>query len=126
MKKFLKNILDEYNEFLIMPIVFVALILSPVFLRWFDPTAGAFDIGILQSVLVMAFGSAAVFSLSWIEYKLSWPLLAKWADDVLERRLNEYSKSEGYSPFHFNKAILALTVYFIYATINTIILVALL
>ena len=127
--KFIKAVLaffTENNELSIVPIAFVLLIFSRPFLRSIDPTAGTFDLGVLQSVIVATFAGAWITGLSWIVFKLSWPHLGKWFDDGLEKKLDQISSTPGYSNHHFNKAVLCFAVYFAYCAIFTTILVALL
>lgn len=109
--------LREWNEIMILPIMFVLLLLSTPFFRLFvaNPmSVGSFDIGILQTPIVAGFGFAFGTALCWFIYKLSWPKLAQWVDDSMERRLSNPSTNPDYDNFYFKKAQLGIVVYFAY------------
>jgi hypothetical protein len=42
------------NELIGIPLVFLLFWFSPIVLRWLDPTAGVYDAGVLQSLIVAA------------------------------------------------------------------------
>ena len=100
-KKQIIKFLMEWNELWLLPISFLLLLGSDPFLKMVDPTAGSFDIGILQAVLVATFCVVWAWSLAWIAYKLSFPPLAKWLDDIMEAETKA-------------RAILPMAVYWLY------------
>lgn len=130
--------ISENNEVIGLLVSFFLLIGSKHVLRIFDPLAGTFDLGVLQSVIVATFGGCWVLYAAWISFKLSFPKLGQWFDDTLEKRLDNYSSTAAskedkqanttwsYSEFHFKKAELCFKVYFAYVAVFTIILIALL
>lgn len=66
------NIKEWRNELVGILLAVTLFLLSPAALRLFDPTAGAFDAGVLQ-VIVFAIVATLTFSfLSWVGMKINW------------------------------------------------------
>ncbi len=75
----------ENNEFWGIPLGLLLFLLTPPLLRLVDPTAGAFDVGVLQSV---SFALAAFLLLkgaAWLLLYLDFPEVYRWLDNGLER-----------------------------------------
>jgi hypothetical protein len=57
--KFLKRFFSSWPNLLTFAIAVGLFLVSPLFIRWYDPTAGVFDAGFLQAIVL-----AAVFTFS--------------------------------------------------------------
>ena len=126
LRKWIRNWFAEYNELLIVPASFLLFILSKPFFVWVDPTSGSYDIAILQSVVVGTFCVAWIWGVSWIMYRWSWPKLAKWLDDTMEKSLENPSENQYHDVFKMRKTLIGFGVYFLYVFSFTIILTAIL
>ena len=68
--KFLKRFFSSCANLLTFAIAVLLFLVSPVLIRWYDPTAGVFDAGFLQAIVL-----AAVFTFSegffgWVLWQL--------------------------------------------------------
>jgi len=68
--KFLKRFFSSWANLLTFAIAVLLFLVSPVVIRWYDPTAGVFDAGFLQAIVL-----AAVFTFSegffgWVLWQL--------------------------------------------------------
>jgi hypothetical protein len=108
----------KWHEVVSIPIAFALWYLSPIFLRWLDPTAAVFDSGILQKML---FGVIALFignGTVWLLIKLTFPKAYRFLDDKMEMMLGNHkldkepSGSEKmYYLTSFQKCVIVLALY---------------
>jgi hypothetical protein len=94
--KFLTRFFSSWQNLLTLVIALTLFLLSPSLIRWYDPTAGVFDAGFLQAILL-----AAVFTFSqgffgWVLWQLifasldrltqnensNWGNLEKWTKEM--------------------------------------------
>lgn len=92
----------------------IVLIASPSLYRMVDPTAGAFDLGIVQVAIVGFFLVNFILGAAWLNYKLTWPKLHQWFDDKLESHTIEVTQN-------FKVNLFAMAIYFAYVAVYTII-----
>lgn len=84
----------RWNELITLPIAIMLWYASPYFFRWIDPTAGAYDIGVLQALLIatvaLFFGKPVVLLIM----RISAPDVYKVLDDFLSRNKDNISRWE--------------------------------
>ena len=80
MRKFIKN----YNEWFSIPIAIIIFAFSPKLLRLFDPTAAAYDAGILHGIALSAIVLLCASGIAWFLFKLNFPTLYTYWDDEAE------------------------------------------
>jgi len=69
-----KKLSIEWNEALfLLPLSLVLFAVTPTLFRWIDPTAGAYDIGILQSLVLASIALFFGKTVIWITLKLGAP-----------------------------------------------------
>ena len=109
----------DWNEFWGIPLALFLFIVAPQILRIFDPTAGAYDLSVLQALL---FGLAAfmfVKGLVWLLIRMDFPKLYKFLDN----RLDAFYLTN-YTPKY--ATLVAVAIYALYLVLLTILVVALL
>lgn len=79
--KFLKRFFSSWANLLTFAIAVLLFLVSPVLIRWYDPTAGIFDVGFLQAIIL-----AAVFTFSegffgWVLWQLIFASLDRATQD---------------------------------------------
>ena len=79
--KLLKRFFSSWLNLLTMGIAIGLFLLSPILIHWYDPTAGVFDAGFLQAIVL-----AAVFTFSegffgWILWQLIFASLDRATQD---------------------------------------------
>jgi hypothetical protein len=106
------NIKEWGNELVGILIAITLFLLSPQLLRWFDPTAGAFDAGVLQ-VIVFAIVATLTFSfLSWIGLKINWQEVFDFAQKDLGQNFKLLTP--------WQKVVTLLVIYFGYLIVFVI------
>jgi hypothetical protein len=92
--KKLFNFLKLWPELFSIPLGLFVFYTSPVFIRWIDPFAATFDVGVLQNIVfaivALLFFNAAVF----LGMKFNFPGVYNWykewlTADVVEPKENE-------------------------------------
>lgn len=84
-KNKLKKILSSWQGFAAGLAALGIYVLTPTFLRYLDPTAGAFDAGILQVIsLAMLIFYLGIFT-TWTGWQLAFKSLDKEVDERLEQ-----------------------------------------
>ncbi|WP_157799179.1 hypothetical protein [Mucilaginibacter auburnensis] len=95
----------KYNEYLLMAAAILLFWVSPVLLRAIDPTAGSYDIGVLQ-IPITAIISFCIFqSVVWITLKLNWLSLRTYFEQEF---INDFKHLPAWL-----KIIISLSVYFL-------------
>lgn len=75
----MRSFLKTWKEELIgIPIALSLFYFSPSILRLIDPTSGAFDIGVLHKIALMAIQLLICSAMSWIGVRLTFPELFKY------------------------------------------------
>lgn len=88
--------LRKHSEWFILPIAIVIYYLIPYLLRLMDPTAGAYDIGVLQApflaIVILYIGVFAV----WLGLRISVPEVYRTLDQYLlhVKTLNEWQRGK--------------------------------
>jgi len=87
----MKNIREWNEALLLLPISIILFAVTPVLFRWIDPTAGAYDIGILQGLVIatiaLFFGKTVV----WIALRVASPGVYKKLQNYLMYNKNYIS-----------------------------------
>lgn len=109
-KKFWKN----WNEAFMFLTSIVAFFVWPPLYRMIDPTAGAFDAGMLHVVVTGFLIVNFILFAAWMNYKLTWPVLHKWFDDKLELHTVHVTQN-------FKVNLFAMAIYFAYVAVYTVI-----
>lgn len=115
----LLHFVADWNEFWGIPIALFLFIVAPQIIRIFDPTAGAYDLSVLQALL---FGLAAfmfVKGLVWLLIRMDFPKLYKFLDN----RLDAFYLTN-YTPKY--ATLVAVAIYALYLVLLTILVIALL
>ena len=73
MRKLIEHIKEWKEELLGIPVALLIFFFSPVVLRWIDPTAGAYDAGVLQIIIYATVALLIFNGLSWMGIKLVFP-----------------------------------------------------
>lgn len=71
--KYLSKLLLKHGEYVLMLAAVLLFLVSPYFLRWYDPTAGTFDVGVLQVNITSIISLCIFCSVSWLMLKVIWP-----------------------------------------------------
>lgn len=80
----LKKLWKNWNESVMFLIGIAVFLISPTIYRLADPTAGAFDLGILQVAIIGFFLVNFILFAAWLNYRLTFPLLHQWFDNDME------------------------------------------
>ena len=86
--------LRDWNEFWGIPIALLAFLGLPFLLRLVDSTAGAYDLSVLQSLLLGVLAFWFVKGVAWWLLRLDFPEVYRWLDDQLETLFAE-NEAEG-------------------------------
>lgn len=68
----MKKFLVKHSEYLMLLIAVLLFWLSPYVLRQIDPTAGTYDIGVLQTIILAVISFCVFQSLVWFTLKVNW------------------------------------------------------
>lgn len=85
MLKHLKN----YREYLTIVVALLVFFVSPYVLRWVDPTAGAYDIGIMQIPVIAAMNFFLYCFTAWFTINLLWPDVRTFFNDQFSNAFNK-------------------------------------
>lgn len=101
----MKNFLKRWPEFIGLPIAFAIYFLSPIVLRWYDPTTASFDPAILQAIayaiVVVLVANVVVF----IGIKVNFPSLYEfWQSCFLYEHKSKFKKGTP-EAFAFNQTM---------------------
>jgi hypothetical protein len=98
----------KYNELITIPIALVLWTFSGTALRFFDPTAATYDLGIFQKVLFVIIVTFILCGFIRIVMKLQWPELDKYLGSVFNL---DFSVHRNLTPYQ--KICVSLAVYFL-------------
>lgn len=73
LNKIINTIKEWKEEFWSIPLAFLLFFISPYILRWFDPTAGVYDAGVLQIILFASISLLVFNGLAWLGVKIVFP-----------------------------------------------------
>lgn len=79
--KFLKRFLSSWANLVAFAVAIAVFLVSPVIIRWYDPTAGMFDSGVLQTVSLAAFFTFSEATGGWILWQLIFASLDRATQD---------------------------------------------
>ena len=68
--KNLSRILSSWKNLLTLIIAVALFLVSPIVLRWYDPTCGTFDVGFLQAIILAAVLTFAEGFVGWVLWQL--------------------------------------------------------
>lgn len=60
------------NELIAVPVAIVLFLLSPLLLRWIDPTAGVYDVGVFQIILLAVVTLLILSAIVWLMLWMGW------------------------------------------------------
>ena len=99
----MKNLMKSLREYATLFAALLLFFVSPHVLRWVDPTAGSYDAGVLQ-VIIMAILQFCVFqAFVWFTIKLIWPGVALYIQTSFNHDLKSLEK--------WQKVFLSLVLY---------------
>lgn len=78
-----KAFLGENNEFWGIPIGVALFVIVPTALRWLDPTAAPFDVGVLHALIFGVAGFLVVKGAAWLFLAMDFPDLYHYLDKRL-------------------------------------------
>jgi hypothetical protein len=78
------NWLKGKNEYYLLLFAVLIFWLSPIVLRYLDPTAATFDAGILQVPIIKIFNFCILQTFVWMVIKLVWPQIASYFEIFFE------------------------------------------
>lgn len=120
------NALRDGNEFWGIPVALVAFTTLPYLLRWLDSTTGAYDLSVLQSLLLGVLAFWFIKGVAWWLLKMDFPEVYHWLDDQLEGvfRRKAIAGSEDESRAQGVRVRVSLTLYIIYLTLSVVLVAA--
>ena len=68
--KFLKRFFSSWPNLLTFGLAVLLFLVSPVVIRWYDPTAGVFDAGFLQAIVLAAVFTFSEAFFGWVLWQL--------------------------------------------------------
>ena len=86
MKRFIK-FLFNWNEVITLPLAMILWYYSADLIRFFDPTAAAYDGGIFQIILFTVIQVLVYNAVAWLIIKITFPDIYKYLDSFLEANL---------------------------------------
>lgn len=86
MKRFIK-FLFNWNEVITLPFAMLLWYYSADLIRFFDPTAAAYDGGIFQIILFTVIQVLVYNAVAWLIIKITFPDIYKYLDSFLEANL---------------------------------------
>lgn len=122
MKKIIKFLLFDWNEFLSIPLGFAMFFGFPFLLRVFDPTAAAYDGGILHSFIAAICGMLIIHGFVWLLLKITFPRVYNFFDNDFENYICQNSSlpqqpTERDRMFHltaWQRCVLSLSLFSLY------------
>jgi len=120
-KKFVR-LLVNWHEIMTIPIGLAIFYFFPRLLRLMDPTAGAYDAGVLHSAIVAIAIMLILHGFVWLILKLTFPGVYKFLDDIFEEHILENpglqpSPTERDKMFYlttFQKCVLSIVLFAVY------------
>lgn len=118
--------LRDGNEFWGIPVALIAFTTLPYLLRWLDSTTGAYDLSVLQSLLLGVLAFWFIKGVAWWLLKMDFPDVYHWLDDQLEGvfRRKAIAGSEEEARAHGVRVRVSLTLYIIYLTLSVVLVAA--
>ena len=95
MKKLIKFIFHEWNEFLSIPLGLLLFFGFPYVLRFFDSTSAAYDGGVLHSYIAAIAGMLLIHGFAWILLRITFPKIYLFFDNMFEEHIH---KQGSFSP----------------------------
>jgi len=89
----LKRILSSWQGWLAFVVALAAFLVSPTLIRAVDPTAGVFDGGIVQFLVLGVVAAALGVGVIWALWQIAFPTTDKAADEGLARWFSEMSST---------------------------------
>jgi hypothetical protein len=83
------RLLRNHNEELTLVIAVALFFLSPRVLHWVDPTAGVYDAGILQLLIVSIIAFCVFNSFNWLIMRIVWPSIRSYFENHFAFDFNE-------------------------------------
>jgi hypothetical protein len=93
----------RWNEFMVLPLALLLFIYSPSLLRMIDPTAAAFDLGVLQVILLGIIKVLFASGFAFLMLKFSFPSLYRVLDEYYDELSN--SVNTPIEQLNFNKEL---------------------
>ena len=89
-------VFTNWDEFYLVPIALLIFLYSPIALRWYDASAGNYDVGMLQKIffviVIILVGNGFSYFLTWLNSRASYnrldtdnPNLTEWQKELLAR-----------------------------------------
>lgn len=72
-RNFLTEMSLQHGEYILLATAILLFLVSPFLLRCYDPTAGTFDVGVLQVNITSIISLFIFCSVSWLMLKVIWP-----------------------------------------------------
>ena len=91
--KFVAKWLVEWNEFWGIPLGLLLFALSPRLLSWIEPTAGSYDIVILQPLLYSVAALWFLKGMCWLLLRFDFPVVYRWLDNKLGEEFAQLPKA---------------------------------
>lgn len=73
----LRRILSSWRNLALLSVALILFLVSPVIIRWYDPTAGAFDAGFLQAIVLAGVYTFAQGFFGWVFWQIAFASLDK-------------------------------------------------
>jgi len=87
------SFLEEWNEFLTIPLSLVIYWLGGLLIRALDPSSGLFDPGIFQIILWSVSAFLFLHGIAWLVIKITFPKLYRFLDSVFDYEI-EYNAAD--------------------------------
>jgi hypothetical protein len=87
MKKFIRFLFVEWNEFLSIPLGLLLFFGFPYVLRFIDSTSAAYDGGVLHSYVAAIAGMLLIHGFAWLLLKITFPKIYSFFDNMFEEHI---------------------------------------
>lgn len=78
---FLRRFFSSWHNLLTLVLAVALFLVSPIFIRWYDPTAGIFDAGFLQAIVLAAVYTFSEAFFGWVLWQLIFASLDRMTQD---------------------------------------------
>lgn len=88
MKRIVRFILTEWNEFITIPLGLLLFFVFPYLIRAMDPTSAPYDAGVLHSFVAAICGMLIIHGFAWLLLRISFPGIYHFLDTLFEEHIN--------------------------------------
>jgi len=86
-----KNVIKKVKEYGAIIANLLLFFVAQYVLRWIDPTAGAYDAGVLQSINLSLVKAAVCFTCGWLAFSAFWPDQKNYLKNIFNHEFKSLS-----------------------------------